>query len=171
LITCASFVRDGPSAGHDLARSFRAGDPVALAAVVELVAGALASGSALDPRRPVHVVTLPGHETGAVNTACDRLVLELAGRFPSMHPVPGALVRIAAAVEAKLGGVRDAAAEAATLSWRTDPLGGDGVILLLDDIVRSGSTFAAAIAAAPTGIAQRIVPMAVFRAIDPAGEP
>jgi hypothetical protein len=48
--------------------------------------------------------------------------------------------------------------------------GHTGPILLLDDVVRTGSTLAAAIHAAPPDLARRIVPVAVFQALPPAGE-
>jgi hypothetical protein len=136
----------------------------------------------------VPAVAVPGHHAGTGNDACTRLITRLAAAVPWLVPAPGLLERVADAPEGRTAPDRDPAAEAETLCWHLERLptgayqapiahpgsasdaSGLRPILLLDDVVRSGSTLAAAIHAAPADIAARIVPVAVFRAVPPPRE-
>jgi hypothetical protein len=165
---CATFPFDEPSALHDLARAFRAGDEAAFEAAVALVEEALLAGIVgLDVAdgRPASAVAVPGHRAGAVNGPCERLIQRLTEDLDWVRNAPGVLERIADAPEGKAGPDRNATDEAKTLRWRADGLAPDGPVILLDDIVRSGATLQAAILAAPPDLAFRLVPVAVFRAV------
>ena len=165
VITCATFPREGDSAMHDLARAFRAGDLSAFAEVLALVQPVLAAQAGWVFRERTLAVAAPGHLAGSVNAPCERLIAEVARSIPSLVPAPGALVRVADAPQARDAITRDDAAEAPTLEWRVDGLAaGVARILLIDDVVRTGGTLAAARRAAPPGIAERLTALAVFRA-------
>ncbi len=182
VVSFSSFARAGASPLHDLARAFRAGDPEALASVLALAGPALdrwfdatpAPGASASGSVPVVVaIPLPGHLAGSLNEPCLALLHALAATRPRLVPVPGLLARIADAPEAKLAPppplARLPSEEAETLAWRPDLLPADlasAPILLLDDIVRSGASLLAAIAAAPPSLAPRITPAAIFRAQD-----
>jgi hypothetical protein len=174
VVSCARFARDAPSAEHDLVRAFRSGDPGAFAAVLLLVRETLATETrATEGARLVVpgtlVVAVPGHAARSVNGPCQTLVAALAASVPGLVPGPGVLVRVLDAPEGKAGGRRDAAAEAATLRWRGD-LVPPGVrrVLLVDDVVRSGASFDAAVRALPESLAASAVALAIFRADPPA---
>ena len=167
----ATFPRGSPSRLHDLARAFHEGDPAASDEVAALVAAYLAGHGgrrlpAAASSERVAAVAVPGHLAGSVNRPVERLLERLGLEVATLVAWPGALVRIAEAPEARDGdGPRDPAAEAATLRWHVDRLDGAvGGILLVDDVVRTGATFEAAMLAAPAGLRERIVPLAVFRA-------
>ena len=167
VVACASFPRQGVSRLHDVAAAFRIGDPgafeVALALVRESLAGE--AGRVLGPRTAV--VAVPVHLAGARNGPCEHLIAMLAGELPALVPAPGALVRIADAPAARGTVARDPAAEAATLRWDAALVPADaGRVLLVDDVVRTGSTFDAAVLAAPPSIRDRLAGLAVFRAVD-----
>jgi hypothetical protein len=174
VIACATFPREGASARHDLARAFRDGDEAAFDAVLALVVAVLGRpGGVLGgetAQGSVAAVAVPGHTAGARNLPCERLVAALASRFPALRVAPGALVRVADAPAALGAAERDPAAESSTLAWRPGLVPSAATTLLLvDDVVRSGATLAAAVLAAPPSIAPRIVPVAVFRAEEPPG--
>jgi hypothetical protein len=171
VVALATFPRGAPSRLHDLAHAFHAGDPAASDEVAALVAAYLAGdgGRRLPPvawSERVAAVAVPGHLAGSVNRPVERLLARLGLEVPTLVAWPGALDRIADAPEARDGGrPRDPAAEAATLRWHMDRLDGAvGGILLVDDVVRTGATFEAAMLAAPAGLRERIAPLAVFRA-------
>jgi hypothetical protein len=167
IAACASFPRAGVSRLHDVAAAFRVDDPRAFGVALDLVRGALAGENALVLGTRTAVVAVPAHLAGARNRPCERLVAALAGELPGLVPAPGALVRVADAPEARGATARDPVAEAATLRWDEAlvPVGADR-ILLLDDVVRTGSTFRAAALAAPPAIRDRLHALAVFRAED-----
>jgi hypothetical protein len=161
----ARFPVGGPSPVHDLARAFHAGDPAALERVVEIVESALrAQDATLPATAPAGVVVVPGHLPGTVTANCLALAARLAADAGWPAPATAALERIAPAPEARSSVTRAPEAEAATLRWHPDRLPRKGVIILLDDVVRSGSTLQAAVLAAPPALAGRLQPLAVFRA-------
>jgi len=165
IVACASFRRTGVSRLHAEAASFRVGDPGAFDVVLELVREALAGevGRVLGVRTVA--VAVPPHIAGARNVPCERLIEALAADLPGFRPAAGALVRIADAPEARDAATRDPAAEAATLRWDEDAIPADADrILLLDDVVRSGATFEAAVLAAPPAVRSRLAALALFRA-------
>ncbi len=81
VVACAAFPRHGPSAGHELARAFRAGDPDAFAAVVDLVTAALADGAA-GPTDGGILVPMPGHRAGRATRPASGSPIALAGAAP-----------------------------------------------------------------------------------------
>ena len=135
LGSCAIERADGL---HELVRAARAGQPTAVASVLDSVRRAappvwaeIESGV---------VVPVPGHLPGPAS----RLVVAIAREIAAVRGWPhadGALRRRGPAPEGKAGGVRDPRAEAATLEWRRPARG--GVIVLVDDVVRTGSTLRA----------------------------
>jgi hypothetical protein len=171
VVSCARFTRDLPSAEHDLARAFRTGDPAALAVVLALVRETLAREGARLVTPGTLAIAVPGHAAGSVNAPCEALIAALATELPGLVPGPGVLVRVADAPEGKTGPPRDAGSEAATLRWRDDLVPpGIARVLLVDDVVRSGASFEAAVAALPARLAASAVALAVFRA-EPPGDP
>jgi predicted amidophosphoribosyltransferase len=123
---------------HALIQVARAGDPTAVGAVLEQVRRAAAS--VWPEIATAVVVPVPGHLPGPP----DRLVVILAEAIAEgrgWHHAGATLRRRSAAREAKAGGPRDAGAEAATLEW-LPPRRGD-VIVLVDDVVRTGATLRA----------------------------
>jgi predicted hotdog family 3-hydroxylacyl-ACP dehydratase len=161
---CASFPLDAPSDLHDLARAFHAADAAALDAVVRLVTDAVHAGAAGVSTAPAAVVVVPGHLPGSRNEPTLALAQRLVATLGWPRPGDGILVRLAPAPEGRTAVGRLPAEEAATLRWHTGDLPDAGTVVLLDDVVRTGSTLAAAVAAAPVGLRERLLPIAVFRA-------
>ena len=165
VVACASFPRHEVSRLHDQAAAFRIGDPGAFENVLDIARAALAgeAGRVLGTRTVA--VAIPVHLAGARNRPCEHLVEALAADVPGLVAGTGALLRIADAPEARDAATRDPAAEAATLRWNADliPAGADR-ILLVDDVVRTGSTFTAAALAAPPAVRSRLAALAIFRA-------
>jgi hypothetical protein len=162
---CASFPLDGPSELHDLARAFHGGDATAIDAVVRLVANAVLGGLAGTPGAvPAAVVVVPGHLPGSRNEPTLVLARRLVAALGWPEPADGVLVRIAPAPAARSATGRTPAEEAATLQWHADPLPVEGDVVLLDDVVRTGATLAAAVLAAPPWLREHLLPVAVFRA-------
>jgi phosphoribosylpyrophosphate synthetase len=123
---------------HALVQAARAGDAVALSTVIDQVRLA-----ALDLWPDIHsavVAGVPGHRPGPANPLVLAVGDELAG-IRGWDYAPDALRRISPAPEAKAGGPRDSLAEASTLEWVGAPRGAS--IVLVDDVVRSGSTLRA----------------------------
>jgi hypothetical protein len=167
IAACASFPRTGVSRLHDVAAAFRIGDPGAFEVVLDLARQALAGEAARVLGTRTVAVAVPVHLAGGRNSHCERLIAQLAEELPGLMPAPGALIRIFDAPEARGAVARDPAAEAATLRWDAAliPANADR-ILLVDDVVRTGSTFEAAVLAAPPEIRSLLAALAVFRAED-----
>jgi hypothetical protein len=145
-----------------LARAARGGDPAALDAVAAIMlAGAEREMSSLGAATDVTVVPMAGHRGGTFSGPA----LELAQRLCAAHPGWQAAAgpeRLADAPRTLDTGVRDPVSEAATIGWRDIP--GEGPILLVDDVVRTGGSLEAAWLAAPPCIRERLVALVAFRA-------
>jgi len=123
---------------HDLIRAARTGDAAALSTVIDRVR--LVAREIWPDIRSAEVAGVPGHRPGPVNPLVLAVTHELAGIRGWDH-APGALQRIRPAPEAKVAGSRDPQAEAATLEWVRANRG--AAIVLVDDVLRSGSTLRA----------------------------
>lgn len=162
VIACERFLRTGRSQLHDLARAARGGDPAALDAVAAIMsAGAAREAPALGSAIGVTVVPMAGHHAGSFSGPAPELARRLCAAQPAWRAAVGP-ERLADAPHALHTDARDPAAEAATIGWRDVP--GDGPILLVDDVVRTGASLAAAWLAAPPGIRERLVALVAFRA-------
>ena len=149
---------------HALVRAARTGDGVALPEVVDRIR--LVAWTAWPEIESAVIVGVPGHRPGPVN----RLILEVAGELAVIrgwNHDRGALRRWRLAPEAKLGGPRDSMADAATMKWVS--AGGGETIILLDDVLRTGSTLQACAATVrAAGDCRRIVGLVIAaRASDP----
>lgn len=135
-ILLGTFSGDRPEPLHDLLRAARALEPNALSEVLEGVRAAAAS--AWPDVDGAVVVAVPGHAPGPANP----LVLAVADALAVAHGwnhCRHALRRVHRAPEGKTAAVRAATVEAATLQWM--PALGDGAaIMLVDDVIRTGTT-------------------------------
>lgn len=120
---------------HRLIRAARSGDSRAVADLLDRVSRA---APAVWPGvTDALAVPVPGHLPGATHP----LVLAVAravARARDWDYAEDALRRARPAPEAKAAGARDLTAEVATLEWVPWPLG--RVVVLIDDVVRSGTT-------------------------------
>ena len=165
IVACASFRRTGVSRLHAVAASFRVGDPGAFVFTLEMAREALAGEAGRVLGVWTVAVAVPPHVAGARNVPCERLIEALAPGLPGFRPLAGALARIADAPEARGAATRNPAAEAATLRWDEAMIPADADrILLVDDVVRTGSTIEAAALAAPPAVRSRLAALALFRA-------
>lgn len=164
VIACASFRRDGPSALHDTARGLREGDRAALVEVTAIMlAGLVREAPDLAAATRVTLVPMVGHRAGTASGPADRLAVALRNAHPGWSTIVG-LERLTDAPRARDAGVREPAAEAATIRWRTIP--GTGPLLLVDDVVHTGASLEAAWLAAPEDVRARLVALAALRALD-----
>jgi predicted amidophosphoribosyltransferase len=158
-ILLGTFSTDHSAPLHDLLRTARTGDVKAISEILERVR--IADTLAWPAVERVLVVAVPGHRTGPANG----LVLAVAGALALAHGWDqgrDALRRIRPSPEAKAGGARDAAGEAATLDWQAAPEA--GTIVLVDDVIRTGTTLAACLTAIRTAGDVRPVFAAVLAA-------
>ena len=131
---------------HALVRRFRGGEPAAVDAVVAAARTAIERDSRL--RSPsIAGVLVPGHD-GADHPGLITLLAALSeggGWTPATGRV---LVRRTPAAEAKLGGTRDPALEAESLEAAPSRLRpAVRTIVLVDDVLATGGTVAACVAA------------------------
>jgi predicted amidophosphoribosyltransferase len=134
LILLGSFKRSRPNVLHDLIQSARAGEARALTNVLQLVRE---RASLL----PVElgdgaIVTVPGHQPRGSHPLLATVASDMAERMGWTH-AERALLRRQAAPEAKFAAVREERAEVATLAWYPPP---GQTIVLLDDVLRTGTT-------------------------------
>jgi hypothetical protein len=163
VIACAEFRRDSPSELHDLARALRDADETALEKVAAIVlAGLVREAPDLASATDAVLVPMAGHLAGTTSGSALRLADRLCAHHPGWTTAVGQM-RISDAPRAVDAGPRDPAAEAATLRWHD--IAGDGPVLLLDDVVRTGASLDAAWLAASPVLRGRLVALVAFRAL------
>jgi hypothetical protein len=157
-----SFALDTPDRLHDLIRMARAGSPEAVAEVVRGVQDAI---TAVWPEiTAATVVPVPRHVPGPAHelvvTTCQAIVNARGWSLDS-----DALRRTIPSPEAKAGGRRDPETEAATLTWDRATLG--RVIVLVDDVIRTGATIQSCVRVVrATGDERLVLAIALARARD-----
>lgn len=156
-VLLGTFSADFADPLHALVRAARAGDRTALSEVVDRIR--LVAWTIWPEIESAVIVGVPGHRPGPTN----RLILEVAGELAVIRGwthVRNRLRRCRSATEAKVGGPRDASADATTLEWVPAP--GGAAIILLDDVVRTGTTLRACAASIRVaGDRRRLVALAV----------
>ncbi len=151
---------------HALIRRFRAGDAETLAAAV--AASADVVQATIEDANGLVIVPVPGHEAGVHRGPRLALAQALAAAIDGVAPDPPPLSRRAAIPSARSGPPRDAAAEAAGLAW-DDALEPGAHVLLVDDVLASGATLAAAITAVRRAAPRRVVHALVLAIAEPGG--
>ncbi len=146
LVALGTFARADPGGLHGLIRAFRTGDPAAAETVARGVLDAVAASPPLARVRGV-VVPVPGHAAGVDDGPRMGLARRLAATCGWLVPEPPPLRRVASVPEAKARPPRDADAETASLRWDDERVERGSVVILLDDVLASGGTIAAAVAA------------------------
>lgn len=159
VILLGSFALDAPDRLHDLVRTARGGNPEA---ILEVVNGVRLAITAVWPDITDAIVApvprhMPGPAHGLVIAICEEIAEARGWRL-----VGNALRRTRPAPEGKAGGARDPESEAATIAWDASTPG--PVIVLVDDVVRTGATMNACVMAVrATGDARRLLAIALAR--------
>lgn len=145
---------------HDAVRAARTGNLAAVTDVLRRVR--VAMPSVWPEVTAAVVVPVPGHLPGPPHPLLVA-VCEAIAAVRGWHLATEALRRRTAAPEAKAGRTGDPGGEAATLGWR-HPTPGE-VIVLVDDVVRTGATIrSCAEAVRLAGDERRVVAIALARA-------
>lgn len=144
---------------HSLIRAARAGDTWAVAEVLRRVAGR--ASALLPPISGGVIVPVPGHLPSDMQPLLGEVAAVLAATR-EWTVANRALLRRHETPEAKTAPVRDRASEVTSLEWNPPP---GETIVLLDDVVRSGTTFqVCADAIRAIGDSRPIVALALARA-------
>jgi Phosphoribosyl transferase domain len=158
-VLLGSFAVAGEDPLHALIRAARGGDPRAVSEVIDRTRGAAPS---CWPRvTDAVVVPVPGHVPGAAAPLLLAVARELADAR-GWTCADDALRRRHPAPEAKSAPPREPGAEAGTLEWRSPPRG--RTVVLVDDVVRTGATLAACVAAIRAALDDREVVAVVLAA-------
>jgi predicted amidophosphoribosyltransferase len=136
-VLLGSFARDAADPLHALIRAAHAGQPAALKRLTADIRAALVD---LDVGELGVIVPVPGHRAGSVTPLVTLLATELRAATGGPLAV-GALRRVRDTPEAKVHGMSDPS----TLRWDAPRSGAS--IVLVDDVIRSGATLEACVAA------------------------
>jgi hypothetical protein len=159
-VLLGSFSLDVDDPLHGLIRLARAGSPET---ILEILDGARRAITTVWPEvTDAIVVPVPRHAPGPAHSlvmaACEEIATARGWRVAA-----DALRRTQAAPEGKVGGARNPELEARTLTWAGSTLG--PVIVLVDDVVRTGATIrACATAVRASGGERRLLAIALARA-------
>ena len=159
-IVLGSFSVESRVGLHEVVRAARAGDPEAVADILDRVRRA---APAIWPEvTAAIVVPVPGHLPGPPHPWLVA-VSEAIASARGWHLAFDALRRTSPAPEGKTGHSRDPGSEAATLRWHLPALG--AMIVLVDDVIRTGATIGAcAEALRVAGDERTVVAIALARA-------
>lgn len=168
-IALGTFVVGDDSRLHAFIRRFRAGDEVTYRLALDAAARVLAGWRDSIPGIGL-VVAVPPHSPLETHRPLDRLVSELAGRGNWVAPAEPPLQRVLRVPEAKVERT-DPARLAASLRWEAPRQ--SGPIVLVDDVIRSGATIAACVAAIRAADPSATVSLilALARAVERGDEP
>ena len=158
-ILLGSFPIGDPGGLHRSIREARRGDPGALDALLDDVRRA--AREAWPDVSDGLVVPVPGHLAGGA-TALVRSIAVAIADTRGWQLAPDGLVRVHDVAEAKSAGLR-MESESTSLEWHGDERG--DVVVLVDDVMRSGATIQACLAAIRTaGDGRPVVAVAVAEA-------
>ena len=159
VVLLGSFVLGTTDPLHDLIRAARMGDPKAMLKITGKIRRA--SRRVWPGITDAILVPVPRHMPGPahelVRAACEEIAV--ARGWPV---ATDAVMRTRSAPEGKTGAARDPEAEATTLTWVASTPG--SAIVLVDDVVRTGSTIrACAMAVRASGDQRRVLAIALAR--------
>ena len=162
-VLLGSFVLGTTDHLHELIRAARGGTPAAMRKITEAIRRT--SGGVWPEITDAVVVPVPRHVPGPAHRLVMATCAEV-GRTRRWPVATDALLRTRSASEGKAGGARDPEAEANTLTWIASTPG--SVIVLVDDVLRSGATIqACAMAVRASGDQRTLLALALARAETP----